>query len=95
MAFICPHCDQVAYTRTSRYLSELTQEEYFQCSNIACGHNFTSFRTVRETLSPPALPKAGIHIPMATKQRLIEMQLEIRRQKAGAENQLELPGLTA
>ncbi|MFK7089314.1 ogr/Delta-like zinc finger family protein [Chromobacterium violaceum] len=95
MAFICPHCKQVAYTRTSRYLSELTQEEYFQCSNIACGHNFTSFRTVRETLSPSALPQAGIYIPMATKQRLVEVQLLIRSQKAGAESQLELPGLTA
>ncbi|QIY78360.1 ogr/Delta-like zinc finger family protein [Chromobacterium violaceum] len=95
MAFICPHCKQVAYTRTSRYLSDLTQEEYLTCSNVTCGHNFSTFRAVRETLSPSALPRAGIYIPMATKQRLIEVQLLIRSQKAGAENQLELPGLTA
>ncbi|WP_047237746.1 ogr/Delta-like zinc finger family protein [Chromobacterium subtsugae] len=93
MAFICPHCDCVAYTRSSRYLSPLTQEEYLQCTNIVCGHNFALFRTVRETLSPPALPKAGIYIPMATKQRLAEMHHEMRRKQA--ENQLELPGLTA
>ncbi|WP_083370100.1 ogr/Delta-like zinc finger family protein [Chromobacterium sphagni] len=93
MAFTCPHCEQVSYTRTSRYLSNLTQEEYFQCSNLTCGHTFTTYRYVRETLCPPALPKAGVSIPMATKQRLSELQHELRRKKL--ENQLELPGLTA
>lgn len=90
MAFTCPHCGSVANTRSSRYLSDLTQEEFLQCSNCTCGHTFTTFRTVRETLSPPAIPKAGIHIPQANRTRLAEVHLALRKKSNEDQIQIEL-----
>ncbi|WP_189530308.1 ogr/Delta-like zinc finger family protein [Paludibacterium paludis] len=87
MATKCAHCGHVAHIRSSRYLSEVTQEEYFQCSNIACGHTFTAIREHRETLSPPAVPNPRVHLPLASRAKLVAARIATSRR---AEDQIPL-----
>ncbi|WP_137936084.1 ogr/Delta-like zinc finger family protein [Chitinivorax sp. B] len=70
MATKCAHCGFTANTRSSRYLTEITQEEYFQCSNPVCGHTFRALREHLETLSPSAIPNPHVHLPVANRARL-------------------------
>ena len=62
MSMHCPHCESVAYVRTSRRMSLLSQEQYFQCSNLECGHTFVSLTEIIRTLSPSACPNPTVHI---------------------------------
>lgn len=88
MATKCAHCGSVAYTRSSRMLSPVSQEEYFQCSNVACGHTFTAVREHRETLSPSATPNPAVRLRIADRARLIAIQIAMR--KTANDDQLPL-----
>lgn len=89
MATKCAHCGSVAYTRSSRMLSAVTQEEYFQCSNVACGHTFRAVREHLETLSPSAIPNPCVRLPQANRTRLAGLFRECRN-KQREEEQLPL-----
>lgn len=52
----CPHCHSPAAIRTSRELSALLREGYYQCSNVVCGHTFKVLVEVVKTLSPASHP---------------------------------------
>lgn len=67
MAFKCPHCGETAYTRTSRMMSLVTREAYYQCSNIECGATFKSYEQIFSQISPSAMPNPEIHIPWGKK----------------------------
>lgn len=81
MAFLCPHCQCVAYTRSSRYLSEVSQEEFFQCTNYYCGHTFSTIREARKTLSPSATPNPRVHLPQASRTELAALRVAIQTDK--------------
>jgi hypothetical protein len=38
----CPHCDGRVRTQTSRRLSALVREIYFECVDVDCGHRFVA-----------------------------------------------------
>ncbi|MBN3005603.1 ogr/Delta-like zinc finger family protein [Chromobacterium alkanivorans] len=78
MATKCAHCGAVAHTRSSRMLSPVSQEEYFQCTNIACGHTFTAIREHRETLSPSATPNPQVRLPQASRAKLAAIRMAER-----------------
>lgn len=86
MATKCAHCGFVAHTRSSRMLSPVSQEEYFQCTNIVCGHTFTAIREHRETLSPSAIPNPQVRLPQASRAKLAA----IRMAERAGENQMPL-----
>lgn len=67
MAFICPHCQQVAYTRTSRMATPTLREAYLQCSNFYCGHTFKTLEEIVCTLSPSATPNPLVHLRHSSK----------------------------
>lgn len=56
MAFTCPHCDHIANRRSSRHVTALLKESYYQCSNLRCGFTFAALEEVVRALSPPATP---------------------------------------
>lgn len=61
----CPHCDSPAHVRTSRSLTPLCREIYFQCSGfVECGHTFKAQLAVLSTLSPSRRPNPKIRLPM-------------------------------
>lgn len=67
MAFKCPDCGATAYTRTSRMMSILTRETYYQCSNLECGATFKSYEQIAGRLSPSAKPNPYVHLPYTRK----------------------------
>lgn len=78
MATKCAHCGSIAYTRSSRMLSSVSQEEYFQCSNVACGHTFRAVREHIETLSPSAIPNPSVRLPQASRAKLAVLRIAER-----------------
>lgn len=67
MAFTCPHCEAIAYTRSSRMVSIKLRESYLQCSDLYCGHTFKTLEEVVCTLSPSAKPNPAVFLPRSTK----------------------------
>lgn len=60
---LCPHCEARAKVRSSRTISRLVRESYYQCSDVECGHTFVAQISVIRTISPSAKPRAGVAIP--------------------------------
>ncbi|EKT66022.1 phage late control protein [Providencia alcalifaciens Dmel2] len=46
MAFNCPLCGAVTYTKTSKSMSSETRRSYHQCQNMLCGCSFTTITSV-------------------------------------------------
>ncbi|NUF26997.1 MULTISPECIES: ogr/Delta-like zinc finger family protein [unclassified Gilliamella] len=61
----CPHCKLKAVIRSSEALSELTRKQYYQCSNIFCGHTFTAMQSISETIVPSNCPNPNVKIPFS------------------------------
>lgn len=53
--FRCHHCKHVAYTRTSREMSDRTKERYYQCTNVNCSATFATLETVEKDITTPNL----------------------------------------
>lgn len=64
---LCPHCSTKARIRTSRDVSEISRETYFQCTNIECGHTWKSISTAILTIVPSQIPNPKVHIPLSEK----------------------------
>ena len=60
MAFDCPHCGGVAKTRTSRRMSTVTRESYYQCENLSCGHAFKVLAQIVYTVVQSANPNPAV-----------------------------------
>ncbi|MGB1763782.1 ogr/Delta-like zinc finger family protein [Alloalcanivorax xenomutans] len=59
-AMKCPHCRANAWARTSRELSPLLREIYYQCSDVECGHTWVATLEASRTLSPSAKANPAI-----------------------------------
>jgi len=76
----CPHCATRAVARSSQELSDTMREITYACLNPICGHTYVARLEVARTLSPSAVPKSGINIPLSphVRERLMEqLQLSI------------------
>jgi len=60
----CPHCRERAVTMTSRELSNLVREIYFQCMGIECGHRFVAHLGIVRTLVPSMNPRDDVALPI-------------------------------
>ncbi|OQS36046.1 ogr/Delta-like zinc finger family protein [Chromobacterium haemolyticum] len=61
MAFPCPLCGAVSRVRTSRMLSAATKENYYNCGNDDCCHQYKTLEGEPLTLAQPI--KGGAQIP--------------------------------
>ncbi|MEH6460379.1 ogr/Delta-like zinc finger family protein [Chitinimonas sp. JJ19] len=68
MSIRCPHCGKTAHTRTSKQVSRLSREVYFQCSNLECGHTFVGVMEIVRTLSPSAMPNPEVRLAQTQRQ---------------------------
>jgi len=68
----CPHCGSKAAIRTSKEVSLITRELYFQCTNHECGHTWTSLLSAIRTIVPSQLPNPAVFIPLSDKARVPE-----------------------
>lgn len=62
MKMPCPHCASTAHIRTSRMLSPLSRELYYQCTNVFCGHTWRALLSAVCTIVPSRVPNAEVYI---------------------------------
>ncbi len=67
MRINCPHCSSRATIRTSKEMSLISREVYFQCTNHECGHTWASLLSAIRTISPSQLPNPHVYIPHSDK----------------------------
>lgn len=63
----CPHCNSKANIRTSKEISLITREVYFQCTNYECGHTWAALLSAIRTISPSRIPNQNVYIPLSEK----------------------------
>lgn len=69
MAYLrCPHCGCRANVRSSSRETDLTTAIYLQCSNLECSHSFKALTEIVGTISPSAMPRPDIVLPMLRRQ---------------------------
>ncbi len=62
----CPHCDTPALVRSSNVLTPMIRESHMACRNVVCGHTFVVMSSIDRTLSPSAIPRAGVELKVST-----------------------------
>ncbi len=67
MRVICPHCESKAEIRTSKAISEISREIYFQCTNPECGHTWASLLSAIRTIVASRIPNPKVFIPLSDK----------------------------
>lgn len=67
MRIKCPHCGSKANIRSSRELSEISRELYYQCENVECGHTWRSLLSMIRTIVPSRTPNPKVFIPLENK----------------------------
>lgn len=67
---LCPHCEAQATIRSSRVISPISREIYFQCANVECGHTWKSLMSIVNTIVPSQMPNPSVHIPFHKKATL-------------------------
>jgi hypothetical protein len=60
----CPHCRSRMRTITSRQLSTLVREIYFDCMNVDCGHRCVAQLGIVRTLVPSLIPDGQVSLPI-------------------------------
>ena len=60
----CPHCEQPAVTRTSKTLTSLLREIYYQCTNMFCGASFMANLEIVRAIIPSQTPNPEVRLPM-------------------------------
>ncbi|WP_255315229.1 ogr/Delta-like zinc finger family protein [Pandoraea pnomenusa] len=64
-AFKCPHCGKPMQVRTSRMLSLMMKEIYFQCVNVPdCCFTSKGFLELAVTLTPSQNPNPLVYLPV-------------------------------
>lgn len=59
-AMKCPHCRANAWVRTSKELTPLLREIFYQCTDWECGHTWVATLEAIRTLSPSAKANPNI-----------------------------------
>jgi len=61
----CPHCASRARIGTSKKITAITREIYYQCTNIECGHTWASLLSAVRTIVPSRIPNPTVFIPLS------------------------------
>lgn len=65
IALPCPHCEQRSVIRSSRSLSLLSREMYYQCTNVECGHTWVALISIIRTIVPSQRANPKVYIPVS------------------------------
>jgi uncharacterized Zn finger protein len=63
----CPHCSSKATISTSKKITAITREIYYQCTNIECGHTWAAVLSAVRTIVPSRTPNPAVFIPQSAK----------------------------
>ncbi|NSX15596.1 ogr/Delta-like zinc finger family protein [Cupriavidus taiwanensis] len=64
MKLTCPHCESRMKIRTSRVVSLLSKESYWQCPNIECAYTCKAITSVISTIAPSMRPNPKAYLPV-------------------------------
>lgn len=67
----CPHCKSRALTRSSKEVSPILREVFYQCPDPECGHTFVVHAEAVRTLSPSAKPDPLVYLPISEHTRRV------------------------
>lgn len=67
----CPHCKARALTRSSKEVSPILREVFYQCPDPECGHTFVVHAEAVRTLSPSAKPDPLVYLPISEHTRRV------------------------
>lgn len=65
MRLICPHCEFRMKIRTSRAVSLLSREGYWQCPNVECAYTCKTITSVIATIAPSMVPNPQVYLPVS------------------------------
>ena len=83
---VCPHCAGRCRTVTSRQLSTLVREIYFDCMNVDCGHRFVAQLGIVRTLVPSLMPSQGVSLPIVERRPHNDIIVPSAQQGAAGQN---------
>ncbi|AGH85581.1 ogr/Delta-like zinc finger family protein [Ralstonia pseudosolanacearum] len=63
MKMTCPHCAARMHIRTSRELSLLSRELYFQCPDVECAYTCRAILSAVNTIAPSMKPNPKAYLP--------------------------------
>ncbi|WP_455154852.1 ogr/Delta-like zinc finger family protein [Cupriavidus campinensis] len=72
MKLTCPHCESRMKIRTSRVVSLLSKESYWQCPNVDCAYTCKAITSVTTTIAPSMKPNPQAYLPI-TRQRAADI----------------------
>lgn len=81
----CPHCGFRMRTITSRQLSPLVREIYFDCMNVDCCHRCVAQLGLVRTLVASLVPNAQVSLPIVER-RTNDILLAVASSPATDEN---------
>lgn len=61
----CPHCESKARISTSKKITAITREIYYQCTNIQCGHTWAAHLSAVRTIVASRTPNPAVFIPQS------------------------------
>lgn len=79
----CPHCGAPGHVRNSEQQSTLVRQSWHRCKNTACGHTFVTFTEIVLTLSPSAIPRPGVVLPLSPQVQRADLGALLRAAPVG------------
>jgi hypothetical protein len=70
----CPHCASRARISTSKKVSEISREIYYQCTNFECGHTWAALLSAVRTIVPSRIPNPAVFIPQSERIEAMKKQ---------------------
>ena len=70
MKLNCPHCAAEMQIRTSRRVSLLSREQYYQCPDVECAYTCKAFLSVTHTIAPSMKPNPKAYLPAGRARQL-------------------------
>jgi hypothetical protein len=90
----CPHCQSRMRTITSRQMSTLVREIYFDCMNVDCSHRCVAQLGIVRTLVPSLTPRADVLLPIVER-RANDIVVSSAQRQANTEFPAPAPAGTA
>lgn len=66
----CPHCGGRTHRRSSVAVSDTYRSILYLCTNPACAHAFMASLIYEYGMSPSAIPKEGVNLPLRPSARI-------------------------
>lgn len=71
----CPHCQCIGHVRSSQAETPQHRKNYYQCTNVLCGHTWLATLSYEYGIVPSAIPDPRVTLPLRPMPRQQVMEL--------------------